>query len=1076
MFKQQIGRLSLLVAGLLSTSAGVIAQTPQANRTAPQSSQVSGKVTDPENQPLAGVAVTEKGTTNGTLSGAAGTFSLSVSSPAARLVFSFSGFRQHEVTVQPGLAVNIQMQVNTQVLSELIVTGYTSQNKRDITGAVASVSGRDLESVPGNNFVQQLQGRVAGVSIGNDGSPGADITVRIRGIGSITGNNDPLYIIDGVPTTENLNALNPNDIESLQVLKDAASASVYGARANNGVIIITTKKGKPGKSQLTVDAYYGLQKLTNRLPKYLNLAQYENLSTVIDPIFGLNPDLFFGDLGHFTVPDYVVAPGIGVKAGDPRANPSAYDLTKNPITKANTAGGDYWFRQLYRTAPTQNYTVGLTGGSENGRYALSLGYQDQQGILRFTGFKRYSLRVNTDFLVGRIFHIGENVSGTFTDRVATFRNDDNSPLAQVNTQFFQPVYDIKGNFASYNQGNFYINPYSTLYYAKDQHDYNARLFGNTYLEAQPVKGLTARTSFGVDLTGDNFSKFVPTQFSQRTAQPAILDVNNSYTYNTVWTNTLNYALTVGRHKINVIGGTEAVTINRNVYDAQKTGFPFESLPFQYFDAASQVVSASGSPLRSSLFSLFAKADYQYNDKYIASATIRRDASSRFGPLNRYGFFPAFSAGWRISKEEFLRNVSFLEDLKIRASWGRTGNQNIDENNQYTTYAQRQAFNYDFTGSSNSTSGVGLANVRQGNSSTHWESQTMTNLGLDVSLFSGQLTANLDLYSRHTTGLLLKVPHAATEGEISTDLQNISSVNYGQVNAGAVRNRGLELQIGYNSRPVERAFRYGISGNISFDRNKVLALYSGLNSFIPGVNGEPTRTLVGHPISSFYGYVIDGFFQTQAEADAAPTQGGNRSIYNQPGRWKFRDINHDGVIDDKDQTIIGNPLPKFTYGLNFTASWGPLDATLFLQGVYGNDLFNAQLLNTDFLSVASYPSSNLTNSWSPQNRHAVLPAINPNADGLERQPSTYEVEKGSYLRIKNAQFGYTLPAERAKHLGFSRVHFYLQGSNLLTITKYKGIDPEVGVRYTGNGSDITTGVDRGIYPLAHTFLIGLQLGL
>jgi len=1062
----------LIAVFLLHCTLG-LAQAPQTT---------TGQVTDNEGLPLAGVSVVEKGTTNGTITNSLGRYSISLPNRSSRLTFSFSGFRKEDLAVSGRAVIDLQMIVSNRELNEVLVTGYSSQKRRDITGAVASVSAKDLESVPGNNVAQQLQGRAAGVSIGNDGSPGADITVRIRGIGSITGNNNPLYIIDGVPTTENLNSINPYDIETLQVLKDAASSSIYGARANNGVIIIMTKKGLAGKSKLTFDAYYGAQKLTGRLPKFVNLAQEEYLSKIIDPLFGATSDAFLGDFNNFKVPDFIVSPGIGVSAGDPRADPSKYDIVNNPITKPNVEGGDYWYRQLYHVAPMQNYNLGLSGGSENGRYAFSLGYQNQDGILKFTGFKRYSLRINTEFQIAKFLHIGENLSGSFTDRVATFRHNDNSPLAQVNTTFFQPVYDIKGNFTGSNQGNFYINPYSILYWNKDNHDYTARLFGNTYLEADILKGLKARSSYGIDLLGENASNFNPTQTNQATAVPSTLDVYNHYVYNWTWTNTLNYSLNIDHQTLALTAGTEAIRRNSNYYDTQKTGFAFETPPFRYLDAGSKIIGGFGSPTNSTLFSLFAKADYSVYDRYLLSATVRRDGSSRFSASNRYGVFPAISAGWRLSKEDFLRDVSFIEDLKLRGSWGKTGNQEIDENNQYTTYAQSIPYNYDFGGTSNSTSGIGIAKARAGNNNTRWEAQTMTNLGLDFALFKGSFTGSVDVYDRKTSGLLLSVPHAATDGQTS----------FGQVNVGSVQNRGLEIQLGYTGQGASKEFHYGLNGNIAFDRNKVLSLFSGPDSYLTSqynANGfpEPTRTAVGHPISSFYGYVIQGIFQTQQEANAAPVQGGNAAIYNQPGRWKFKDINHDGIIDDKDQTYIGSPLPKFTYGLNFTASYKGFDATLFVQGVYGNEIFNAQLLNTDFSSVASFQSVDELNTWSPTNRHSLLPKINPSADGLERQPSTFEIANGSYLRIKNAQIGYTISPSIAKKMKFSRIHFYVQASNLLTLTKYKGQDPEVGTRYNGNdratgiqdngnGADRTIGIDRGVYPLAQTFLLGVQLGL
>ena len=917
---------------------------------------------------------------------------------------------------------------------------------------------------------------MAGVQVGNDGQPGGDVSVRIRGIGSITGSSDPLYIIDGVPTQGGLNQLNANDIESLQVLKDAASASIYGARASNGVIIITTKRGKAGKTQVSLDTYTGFQQLTNRRPKFMNLDQYLDYAWKaaiaagwVDPATGLPADAFLGNGPKAVLPDFIVAPGVGVKAGDPRADPAKYSID-NPIVKPNLEGGDYWLQQLYRTAPIHSVNLTVSGASEKGRYALTAGYFDQQGILVFTGFKRYSVRSNTEFNVGKHVRIGENLSLSYTDDVKTFRFNDDSPTALVNTQFLQPVYDIGGNFTGAKTNNFYGNPYATLYRNKDNHNYNGRVFGNVFTEADLLKGLTARTSFGIDFSTGNLSNFSPSTPEGRGIPVASLAVSNNYSLNWTWTNTLNYTAIIGsRHRVSVLAGTEAVKNKYRYFSTSKSGFAFENLDYRVLDAGESVLSSTGGASDAQLFSFFGKADYVFDDKYLFSATLRRDASSRFAPSHRWGTFPAFSAGWRISQESFLKNSSVVNDLKLRASWGKTGNQQIDAYNQYSTYATSSvSSSYDIAGTGNSIQ-TGFAPRKVGNPDAQWEAQTMTNVGLDATLFKGRINVTLDVYDRKSDKLLLNVPHPATDGQLQ----------FPAVNVGAMENKGIDLLLTYNGRGMNDQLRYGITANWSTYTNTVTSLYGVDNAFIPGANeaysGVTTRTAVGHPISSFYGYIIDGFFQTQEEADKAPEQGGNRALLNQPGRWKFRDINGDGKVDANDQTFIGSPVPKFTYGLNLTASYRGFDATLFLQGVQGNDVYNGQLRNLNFGSGASFPGIDLTNTWTPTNRNAALPALNPNADEWEIQNSTYFVEKGSYLRGKNAQLGYTLPQTLLQKVGLSRLRVYVQGANFFLLTKYRGLDPEVNVRYQGNGSDLTTGVDRGVYPIARTYTVGLQLG-
>lgn len=1066
---------SLTRSGELSGSALPATASGTADADAPvQDRRISGQVTDAGGgEGLPGVNVALKGTNRGTTTDAGGNYVLNVPSSGGTLIFSFIGYVTREEMVGNRSVLNIALSVDNKTLNEVIVTGYTTQARRDITGAVGTVDPKDLTAVPATNFAQQLQGRVAGVQVGTDGQPGGEVSVRIRGIGSITGSSDPLYIIDGVPTQGGLNQLNPNDIETLQVLKDASTASIYGARASNGVVIVTTKRGKAGKTQVSLDTYTGLQQLDpTRIPKFITLQQSADLAWIdaratgnVDPKTGNPVSQIFGNGPTPVIPDYIVSPGIGVKAGDPRADPSQYDPLNNPIAKVNPDSYNLWYRALYRQAPISSVNLTVSGATDKGRYALTAGYFDQQGILKFTGFKRYSLRVNTEFNVGKHARIGENIQFSYTDNVKVGRYDENSPLSSLSASIFQPVFDIAGNYTGSREGNFYGNPYAVLERNKDNHGYGGRLFGNVYAEADLLKGLTARTTFGVDYTNYNQSTFQPAALESRLLnQVAILDVYNNYGINWVWTNTLNYSTTLaGRHRLSVLGGTEAVHNRFRAFDAAKSNFAFEDIAYRTLDAAEKIRTVSGGSADSDarLFSLFAKADYVFDDKYLLSATVRRDGSSRFAPSHRYGVFPAFSAGWRISQEAFLRNSTIVSDLKLRASWGKTGNQEINAYNQYSTYATSLASSaYDINGTSNSVA-VGYAARKVGNPNAQWEAQTMTNVGIDAQLFKSRLTVTVDAYNRISDHLLLNVPHPGTDGQ----------QQFPAVNVGATQNKGLDVLIGYNGSGLNGRLKWGATANWSTYSNKVTALYAGDDAYITGAYdthiGITTRTAVGHPISSFYGYQIIGIFQTQEEADKAPVQNGDAKTYNQVGRWRYRDVNGDGVIDAKDQTFIGSPIPKFTYGLNLTASYRNFDATVFLQGVYGNDIFNLTVLSTPSVRVLDY--------WTPTNRNATLPAVNSLANPLEQQPSSYEVEKGSYLRAKNVQIGYSLPSVVASKIGLSRLRVYVQSTNLFTITKYRGLDPEVNVRYQGGGADLTSGVDRGVYPLAQTFMAGLQIG-
>lgn len=1061
-------------------NVAVLSDEPLVIEPAPTERSIRGRVNDAEGAELPGVNITLKGSGRGAVSDATGGYALTVPDAGGTLVFSFIGYTTREELIGNRATINVTLTENNKTLNEVVVTGYTTQARRDITGAVASVDTKDLIAVPATNFAQQLQGRAAGVQVGTDGQPGGEVSVRIRGVGSITGSSDPLYIIDGVPTQGGLNQLNPSDIESLQILKDASTASIYGARASNGVVVITTKKGKSGKTQVTLDAYTGFQQTDKgRIPKFITLQQSADLVWAdaratgnVDPVTGNPVSQIFGSGPTPIIPDYIVSPGIGVKAGDPRAAPSAYDPLTNPIAKVNQDGYSLWYRQLYRQAPISNINLTVSGASDKGRYALTAGYFDQQGILNFTGFKRYSIRINTEFNAGKSIRIGENLQFSYTDNTKVGRNDERSAVNQADASSFQPVFDIAGNYTGSKQGNFYSNSYAVLERNKDNHGYNGRLFGNVYAEADLLKGLTARTTFGVDYTSTNQSTFTAAGLESRlNNQVAILDVYNNYGINWVWTNTLNYTTTLaGRHRLSVLGGTEAVKNKFRAFGTTKSDFAFEDIAYRTLDAAEKTRSAygGGGDNDARLFSLFAKADYVLDDKYLFSATIRRDGSSRFAPSHRYGVFPAVSIGWRISQEAFLKNSSVVNDLKLRASWGKTGNQEINAYNQYNTYATSLASTaYDINGTSNSIV-AGYAPRKVGNPDAQWEAQTMTNVGVDATLLKGKINLTIDAYNRISNKLLLNVPHPGTDGQ-----QQFPSVN-----VGATQNKGLDILIGYAGSGLHNQLKYGITANWSTYTNKVTALYSGDDAFIAGVNdshlGITTRTAVGHPISSFYGYQIDGIFQTQEEADAAPTQNGDRATYNKAGRWRYRDVNGDGVINANDQTFIGSPIPTFTYGLNLTASYKGFDATLFLQGVYGNDIFNSLVINSDLGGQSVGQSVRALNYWTPTNRTATLPALNSLARPLEQQPSSYEVEKGSYLRAKNVQVGYSLPAELTSKIGVSRLRVYVQSSNLFTLTKYRGVDPEVNVRYQGGGADLTTGVDRGVYPLAQTFLAGLQL--
>lgn len=1048
--------------------------------------EVSGIVTDEVGAALTGVSVVVKGTSRGTVTDTEGKFRLTIVDAGSVLVFSFIGYQRQELPVGSRSTFSVQMQTDDQALNEVVVVGYTTQARRDVTGSVSKIEPRDLVSVPSASFAQQLQGRSAGVQVGNDAAPGGGVAVRIRGIGSITGSNDPLYVIDGVPTQGNLNQINPNDIESLQILKDASTASIYGSRANNGVVIVTTRKGRNGAPKVSFDSYAGVQSAWN-VPEFLTPQQaaqvgYDNLRNTgqVDPTTGNPIDPYTGTSTSPSpiLPDYLFPRG--AKEGDPRVsldnystdvNSPEFGRTKFLTARANKAGTN-WFEEILRPAAIQNYNLAVSGGTDASRYAVSMGYFNQQGIVNHTGFKRYSIRANTEFNVRKNIRIGENLQFSYTDDVSVGQQasePDNPTFMALTGSALQPVYDIGGNFTgTRNFGG--RNPVAYLVRNKDNHRYTTRLFGNAYAEVDVLRNLTARTSVGVDLASGNLSQFRPRPFEDILQQQvAQLTVFNDNATNLTWTNNVTYTNTFAeKHRLTFLAGTETVTNRFTSQSAARVGYNFEDVDSRYLNAGDKVAIASGSGIESSLFSVFAKADYVLADKYLFTALVRRDGSSRFSEQNRWGTFPAFSVGWRLSSEDFMQNISAINDLKLRASWGQTGNQNIDPYNRFTTFAaSQQSTYYDLNGTSNSIQ-TGYSPRRLGNPDARWEAQTMTNIGLDATLFNNRLDISLDAYNRSLSNLLLEVPLPATGGQIQSPATNV----------GSMYNRGLELELTHRGGDRTKGLQYVVSVNATTFTNKITQLYGGDDTFISGFDARLTgfnRTQVGHPVASFYGYKLLGIFQTQGEADAAATQGGDRTLYNQPGRFQFADLNNDGQINSEDRTFIGSPIPKFTYGLNANLSYRSFDLTMFFQGVQGNDLFNYNKYFTDFIGVAGANSLRLLDSWTPDNTDAVLPKTNAITGGYESQPSTYYIEKGSFLRAKQMQLGYTMPLAPLQRLGVDRLRVYVQAQNLFTITKYQGIEPDVNLQFYGSGADRSIGVDRGVYPAARSFIVGLQVG-
>jgi TonB-dependent starch-binding outer membrane protein SusC len=1051
--------------------------------------KVSGKITDGTNSSgIPGATIQVKGTNKGVTANAEGSYALDV--PAnATLIFSSLGYSPKEIAVGNQSVINISLAQDTKALSEVVVTGYGSQRKKDITGAVTVVGAKELTALPAASVTQMLQGRAAGVTVGNDNSPGGGTMVRIRGFGSIN-NNSPLYVIDGVPTQGTLNQINPNDIESMQVLKDASAASIYGARAANGVVIITTKRGGTGEAKITFDAYTGTQQVGKTLDllntKELGQFYYES-EIGAGKTAGTSPSAQykFSPTGEQTIADYIYPNVYGTlpanytytnDIADPKLNVTAFN-----ITQANKEGTD-WQHEIFGPAKISNFQLGATGGTKSGKYAISGSYFSQDGILKYTSYKRYSVRANTEFTRGKLT-FGENFTVSYDERVGIpngNNNESNPIMFAIRIQPIIPVFDITGGpvglggtntsdlngFAGSrgsNLGNA-PNPLARQWREKDNVIYGTHIFGNVFTELAIIPDLKFRTSLGIEYNNFNLSQYFNRDIEA--AEPRnsnSLTVFNNYDKAITWYNTLNYAKKIGEHNLNFLVGTESVYTYAFNFNAARSNYAFDDPSYRYLNlgAAAGLSNAGPGATISALFSQFGKVNYSYKDFLLADFTLRRDRSSR---VNGIGIFPAFSLGFRMTELEFMKKLTFMDDMKVRIGWGKTGNQLIPNvYNAFTLYAPDPLLNaYDITGSGNSIAN-GFDLIQFGNPNGKWETNTSTNVGIDFTMLKSKLEVVLDVYDRTTSDMLTQVPIPRTAGT--------GSIPY--VNIGEINNKGLDLNVTYRNKIGD--FRYTLGGMFSTYKNNVVKLNNDPNATVFGFSTRLPAisvTKAGLPIASYYGYIVDGVIKDDAEAATAPKFGS----YTRAGTFKFRDVNGDGVITAADKTIIGNPHPDFTYGFNFNFGYKAFDLAIFVQGVQGNQIFNYLKYWTDFNTFQGNRSKDmLYNSWKKQGDDALLPRLN-SQDGTSQQISSYFVEDGSYTRIKNIQLTYTIPTAILSKIKLSSAQVYIQGQNLFTFTKYKGLDPDVNLRTSGtDNQDIHMGIDEGSFPVAKSYNVGLRLG-
>lgn len=1039
---------------------------------------VSGVVTAYEDgSPIPGVNILVQGSSTGTVTDIDGEYKITVDENAT-LVFSAIGFTTEEVPVNGRSVIDLSMVADIQSLTEIVVTGYSTQERRDITGAVSTVTAEDITAIPAGNAEQQLQGRVAGVTVITSGAPGSGSLVRVRGFGSFT-SNAPLYIVDGVPIGD-IAFINSNDIETTTVLKDAGAASIYGSRASGGVVIITTKKGKAGEMKITYDGSYGTQvpddgydMLNPRETAEATWIALRN-SDLVDDYTGNPVHSQYGSGPNPVLPYYILPAGAGqgdVDLGLYNADPDSY----YGIYRANHEGTD-WYDAITDPAPIQNHTLGVSGGSDNSRFYVGLGYYDQEGVVRNTYLRRYTLRANTEFTIKDRIRIGENFQVSYRESPGFNNLNEGNAISHAYRQNpLIPVYDIMGNYAGTRAPGF-NNPQNAVANqdrSKDNKGFNTIIFGNVFAEVDVLEDITLRSSFG-----GGFGNFHNYNFTYRSFENSennattTFNEASGYSYNWVWTNTVQYRKEFDIHKIGVLAGVESNVIGagRTIGGGRLNYFSTDP-SFWTLNAGdpSGLTNFGNATEGTRLISYFGKVDYGLLDKYLLSATLRYDGSSNFSEEEQFGLFPAVTAAWRLSEEDFLANTTWINDIKLRVGWGKMGNQAIPEGNAAGAFAANAQFSaYDINGSSTSAL-PGFYSTRVGNPFGTWETNTTTNVGLDATLFNNSLEIVVDVYDKATSDLLYNPERAGIYGYLG---------QYPYINIAEMENKGVDIQVIKKGR-VASDWSYEADFTFSHYKNEILAVSSGSDEF-PGPSDGSTRigtfTLnrVGHSISSFYGYEVAGLFQTQAEIDALDeaAEGGTFQDNAAPGRFRYTDVNNDGRITPDDRTIFGDPNPNFTYGLNLKVGYKNFELEAFFYGSQGGDIVNYTRWFTDFYSTfqgSALSERALYNSWTPDNPGATTPiledASNFSTSGVA---NSYYMEDGSYFRARNVQLGYNLPDGVLERYGIEKLKVYVQATNLFTITDYSGLDPAV------SGVDTNFGVDYGNYPFVKQFLVGVNL--
>lgn len=1064
-FTTYTGKVSSLLMRQFFTSKAMVLSSFAMLLSVGMMAQVTGVVTDGANdEPLIGASIVVQGSTTGTITDIDGSYSIDASTGDV-LIFSFVGYEDQIIPVGGQTSINITMSQGVLV-DEVVVTGYTSQRKRDITGAVAVVETEDLEAIAAGSVSQKLEGRATGLTLSTSGAPGEATNVRIRGISSF-GNNDPLWVIDGVPVQDQFNTgLNPNDIESIQVLKDASSASIYGSRANNGVIIVTTKKGKAGKIKVSYDGYYGVQNPVGDYGLVTNSSDYVRAEIATFERAGLDVPEYIVN-GQLT--DYIWPVGNNI-------DESGYSYPDNLIMRTNKQGTDWW-DEVFDPAPIMEHNLSVSGGSDNATFHISGGYFDHEGTMINTKFNRYSLRANSTFKAGK-FTFGENMQFRSGERVRVNAQVEQSVIGNIfKISPLTSIYDVSGtNFAGSKanglpQGS---NPVAALINNADNVQTFFGLFGNFFGQYNFTDNISFKSSIGIDYSNNYAPQFTFPTFEDREPRTSNGFVERWDQFrNWTWTNTINFSQTFDNvHNIKAFVGYEAIKGNFRGIQGGIADYFVTSIDARYLNsvlgnAGSRSVSSFGS--ENTLASMFGKIDYTYDDKYILSGTIRRDGSSRFAGDNRYGIFPAVSVGWRVSGEEFMNDITWLDDLKLRAGWGITGNQNIRNYNFVDGFGSNGVGNTGYDISGTNTPAQGFALTSRGDASTKWEENVSINFGVDAVFAQGKFNLVFDWYQRDIDGLLFQTSLPGPAGAASPPFSNIAGM----------RNTGVDLGMNYRTNVGDVSVDVGL--NLSHYNNEITAIDGERDFFLRTDIGTrdpiaPNINMIGHPISSFRGFTVEGIFQSQAEVD------GHGQVGAKVGGLKFADLNGDGEItEDGDVGIIGSPHPDLTGGLNLALGYKNIDLTAFFFGSFGNDISNQTRSFTHLRQFNSNVTTEvLENAWSESNTSSTIPALSAD-DPSSRQQSSYLIEDGTYVRLKQLQLGYTLPVGTLGNSGISSLRFYVQGQNLLTFTGYSGADPAIsnvnqgsgGATTAGGVNDIWTGFDHGMYPASRVVMFGVN---